>query len=525
MNRKYLYFTVFASGMTTLAVELTASRLLGSVFGTSNLVWASIIGLILIYLTLGYFIGGRWADRWPQAEPFYAILAWGAFTSGLVPFVARPVLRLAADAFDELRMGVLVGSFVTVLVLFIIPITLLGTISPYAIRLALDDSRKAGQVSGMIYAISTLGSFVGTFIPVIVLIPLIGTTFTFLVFALFLNLVALLGLWRGTGSRAALKWSWMPVFLGVLAILWGRGDIKASLGQIYETESAYNYIQVQEMGGYRYLRLNEGQGIHSVYHPDQLAFHGPWMQVLAAPFFYPAPYTPEQVESMAVIGLAAGTISTQATDVFGAIPIDGYEIDPEIIRVGQEFFGMTQTNLNPIPQDGRWGLDHSSRKYSVISIDAYRPPYIPWHLTTQEFFQIVYEHMADDGVLVINVGRAPEDRRLIEGLVQTISTFFSSIYIMDIPDTFNSIVYATVQPTTVNDLHENFQMYFARDDVHPVLLEALQRAIAYMQPNPCLGDAPVEGCIVFTDDLAPIEWITNNMILNYVFFGGIEELQ
>ena len=107
----------------------------------------------------------------------------------------------------------------------------------------------------------------------------------------------------------------MPVFLGVLAILWGRGDIKASLGQIYETESAYNYIQVQEMGGYRYLRLNEGQGIHSVYHPDQLAFHGPWMQVLAAPFFNPAPYTPEQVESMAVIGLAAGTISTQATDV------------------------------------------------------------------------------------------------------------------------------------------------------------------------------------------------------------------
>ena len=527
MNRKYLYFTVFASGMTTLAVELTASRLLGSVFGTSNLVWASIIGLILIYLTLGYFLGGRWADRRPHLQPFYVILACGAFSSGIVPFFSRPVLRLAANAFDELRMGVLLGSFVAVLVLFIIPITLLGTISPYAIRLALDDPRKAGQISGKIYAISTLGSFVGTFIPVIVLIPLIGTTFTFLVFALFLNLVALLGLWRGVGPRAALKWSWMPVFLGLLAILWGRGDIKASYGQIYETESAYNYIQVQEMGEYRYLRLNEGQGIHSVYHPEQLNFQGPWMQVLAAPFFNPAPYALEQVKSLAVVGLAAGTISNQATEVYGAIPIDGYEIDPEIIRVGQEFFGMTQPNLNPLAQDGRWGLDHSSRQYSIISIDAYRPPYIPWHLTTQEFFQIVSDHMAEDGVLAINVGRAPNDRRLIEGLVGTISTLFPSIYVMDIPNTFNSIIYATVQPTTISDLHENFQIYFARTDAHPLLLESMQRAIAFMQPNPCDAQVglPAEGCIVFTDDLAPIEWITNNMILNYVFFGGIEELQ
>ncbi len=525
MSRKYLYFSVFASGMTTLAVELTASRLLGSVFGTSNLVWASIIGLMLIYLTLGYFLGGRWADRWPQHGPFYTIMAWGAFTSGLVPFVARPVLRLAADAFDELRMGVLFGSLVTVLVLFVIPVTLLGTISPYAIRLALDDSRKAGQISGVIYAISTLGSFVGTFIPVIVLVPLIGTTFTFLAFAGFLNLVALLGLWRGVGSRAALKWSWMPVFLGVLAVLWGRGDLKASLGQIYETESAYNYIQVQEISEYRYLRLNEGQGIHSVYHPEQLAFQGPWMQVLAAPFFNPTPYSPEQVKSLAVVGLAAGTISTQATEVFGPIPIDGFEIDPEIIRVGAEFFGMTQTNLNALPQDGRWGLEHSTRKYTVISIDAYRPPYIPWHLTTREFFQVVHDHLADDGVLVVNVGRAPADRRLIEGLAKTIGTLFPSIYVMDIPDTFNSIIYATVQPTTANDLHENFQMLYAREDIHPVLLEAMQRAIAFLQPNPCEGDDPADGCIVFTDELAPIEWITNNMILNYVFYGGIEELQ
>ncbi len=99
-----LYFAVFASGMTTLAVELSASRLLGSVFGTSNLVWANIIGLILIYLTAGYFIGGRIADRWPYHVTLYRLIAWGAFTSGLVPLLARPVLGAATSDLARLRV-------------------------------------------------------------------------------------------------------------------------------------------------------------------------------------------------------------------------------------------------------------------------------------------------------------------------------------------------------------------------------------------------------------------------------------
>src|SRR5512140_2855346 len=159
--KKYIYFTVFISGMTTLAAELAASRLIGNVFGTSNLVWASIIGLILIYLTLGYFVGGRWADRWPEAPRMYRVLAWGAFTLGVVPYVANPVLRFAARSFQGLDVAVLLGSFAT----------LLGTISPFAIRLSVDDPRTSGVAAGSIYAISTLGSFLGTFIPVLVTIP------------------------------------------------------------------------------------------------------------------------------------------------------------------------------------------------------------------------------------------------------------------------------------------------------------------------------------------------------------------
>jgi spermidine synthase len=525
MNRRYLYFTVFAAGMTTLAIEFTASRLLGSVFGTSNLVWASIIGLILIYLTVGYFVGGWWADRSPYPKTFYAILVWGAFLSGVIPFVARPVLRMAADAFDELQVGVLAGSFSAVLVLFSIPITLLGVISPFAIRLALRDSREAGQVSGRIYAISTLGSFVGTFLPVLVMIPLLGTTLTFVAFGLSLSFVAIFGFWVANERIMALIYAWVPILLIGIAIFWGSGTIKTTAGQIYETESAYNYIQVLQDGDYRYLRLNEGQGIHSIYHPEQLAYQGPWMQFLAAPFFNPAPYSLEDVGSYAIVGLAAGTTARQATAVYGPIPIDGYEIDPEILRVGQKYFDMNQPNLNLIPEDGRIGLLHSDRKYNVIGIDAYRPPYIPWHLTTREFFQEVFDHLDENGVLVINIGRAPEDRRLIDGLVATIQTVFPTVYVMDIPDTFNSMVYATRYPTSLDDLYQNYQALKNREDADPILIGAVERAIENMQKNPCESEAPSEGCVVFTDDWAPIEWITNSLVLNYVLFSGMEEIQ
>jgi len=156
-QHRYIYFTVFVSGMTTLAAELSASRLIGNVFGTSNLVWAAIISLILIYLTAGYFIGGRWADRSPYPRTMYSVLAWGAFTLGIVPYVAQPVLLAAATAFDGLQVGVLFGSFVAVLILFSVPVTLLGMVSPFAIRLCMNDTTRAGNISGDIYAVSTLG--------------------------------------------------------------------------------------------------------------------------------------------------------------------------------------------------------------------------------------------------------------------------------------------------------------------------------------------------------------------------------
>jgi len=221
---------------------------------------------------------------------------------------------------------------------------------------------------------------------------------------------------------------------------------------------------------------------------------------------------------MAIIGLAAGTTARQAVKAYPGIQIDGFELDPKIVEAGKRYFDMEQPGLTVYIQDGRWGLSHSPSRYQIISLDAYRPPYIPWHLTTQEFFQIVRDHLTEDGVVVMNVGHVPDDTRLIEGLCTTLASVFPSVYVMDLPQTFNSLIYATVQPTTLANLETNWIALLQRENPSPLILYPLQVMLENIRP------APISG-MVFTDDHAPVEWITNEMIIRFFFEGGMEVLQ
>ncbi len=518
----FLYLTVFIGGMTTLAIEMTASRLLGSVFGTSNLVWANVIGLILLYLTAGYFIGGRWADRSPHKRTFYSILIWASFLCALIPLLSRPVLRGAANAFVNANVGVSLGSFVVVIILFAIPITLLGTASPFAVRLAVQDVATTGRTAGRINAISTLGSLIGTFLPVLLIIPELGTFATFLLFSGALYLVAFIGLFREIGKRALL-YLFMPLLIAFLSWLVMSGSLRDPLSNavlLYEDESAYNYIQVQEDNyGNRYLYLNEGQGVHSQWHQDILATGRTWDFFLTGPYFNAAPYAPDQVQAAAIIGLAAGTIARQYTHVYPNVPIDGIEIDPAIIKAGELFFDMNPSampNLTVYAEDGRYALNHLDRQYSMIGIDAYRPPYIPWHLTTVEFFQEVRAHLTDDGTVVINVGRTQTDRRLVDALTATLLQVFPSVHAMDVPLSFNTILVATNQPTSEQNLLANLNALSPNAD--PLLRQTLQLGTETLVPV-------YPSDTIFTDDRAPVETLVDSLVLNFLLGGGAEQLQ
>src|SRR5579859_198601 len=523
-QRRMLYVAVFGSGMTTLAVELSASRLLGSIFGTSNLVWANIIGLILVYLTAGYFIGGWVADRWPNHVTLYRLIAWGAFFSGLVPLAARPVLAGAAHAVMGFDAGVALGSFIAVLVLFSVPVTLLGCVSPFAIRLALQDVSDAGHTAGRMYAISTLGSILGTFVPVLYLIPEAGTARTFIYFAELLVIVALLGLALHR-RRAFWQLAWMPVLLLVLALFTLTGPLRAAgpgKTLLYDKESAYNYIQVVELqraegrlsAGTRILLLNEGQGYHSLYNPNQEYFGATWDMFMVAPFFNAPPYDPQSVRSLCIVGLAAGTIAHQYTAAFGTrVQIDGIEIDPAIVQAGRDYFDMREPKLNVIVQDGRLALQQSTKHYDVVGIDAYRVPYVPWNLTTVEFFQQVRDHLTPNGVAVINVGRTvssatkSQDRRLVDAMTHTMQQVFPSVHTIDVPNSFNTILVGTVEPTDPGNLAENLKAM--PPGTSPLLMRAMTDASGAIVLTHASD-------VLFTDDRAPVETIIDSMVIDYL---------
>jgi len=525
-----LILLVFIAGACSLAVELSASRLLAPYFGTSLFVWANLIGLILLYLTIGYYVGGQLADRYPRPGVLYLLTTIAAFLIGLIPFISRPILSWSLTSFATYSINVFYGSLVSVILLFAIPMILLGCVSPFAIRLRIEQVGKSGHTAGQLYAISTAGSILGTFLPVLWLIPTIGTRYTFFVFAVSLLLMSVIGLIvtqrsnpRSPDSPDApngrkglhIDKSLLSILLLIpmgIAVFSIQGPIKPASGSngggtlITERESAYNYIQVVRVGDEMQLVLNEGVGIHSVYNPNQVLTQGPWDYFMIAPYFNNPPFTQNQVHSVCIIGLGAGTIPREINAVYGPIPIDGVEIDGSIVDLGRQYFHMNEPNLHVIVQDGRYYLRTTSKKYDIIGIDAYQQPYVPFQLSTLEFFQEVRAHLTLSGVAVINAGRVNKDFRLVEALAQTMRGVFSNVYIIDAESFNNSLIIGTNESTSLN----NFRINAARL-TNPLLQSVAQASFLYgnireeMRTN-----------IYFTDDRAPVEQLIDQIIFDAV---------
>jgi predicted membrane-bound spermidine synthase len=301
----------------------------------------------------------------------------------------------------------------------------------------------------------------------------------------------------------------IPMGAAVLSV---NGPIKPPSGSggggvlVAERESAYNYIQVVRVGEQMQLVLNEGLAIHSIYDPNQILTQGPWDYFMVAPYFNKPPFTQNQVHRACIIGLGAGTIPRELTAAYGPIPIDGVEIDGTIVDLGRQYFHMNEPNLNVIVQDGRYFLRTTSHKYDIIGIDAYQQPYVPFQLTTLEFFQEVRAHLTPTGVTVINAGRTSKDFRLVEALAQTMHGVFSNVYIIDTERFTNSIIIGTNAPTSLDNFRTN-----AAGLTNPLLQSVAQASITY-------GNIREERItnIYFTDDRAPVEQLIDQIIFDAV---------
>ena len=489
-----LGLVAFLVGGATLSTEISASRLLAPYFGASTVVWANIIGLTLAYLALGYWLGGRLADRRPEPRVLAAILLVAAAALAVTPFAARPLLRWAVEGVDSVAVGSVVGSFFAALALFAVPVTALGAAAPFLVRLSLQAVEEAGRVAGRLYALSTAGSLVGTFLAALVLIPWIGTQRT----------LAATGPCAALGAarRAGRAWGRAPVAAAALLAI-PPAQVKSAL---FETESEYQYIRVVSDGdGGRDLELNEGVVSHSTWHPRTVLTGRYWDLFLMLP-----PLLERPTRDMLVIGNAGGTIGRAYGRYYADVAIDGVELDPELNTVARRWFGAGDNpRMRLIAADGRPFLERTDKRYDLIVVDAYRQPYVPFYLATGEFCRLARERLRPGGMIALNVAATPGDHKLSDAVGTTLLTAFPQAWRWRALR-YNDVLFALRERVTRAELEQRAGR--VRGKLR-LLLPLFHSRLAPVRPH----GSPL------TDDRAPVEWLTDRMIIHEVERGGAHD--
>jgi spermidine synthase len=481
---------VFVVGAASLGAEIAAARLLAPYFGASTVVWANTIAVVLVALSAGYWLGGRLAARRPRPKFLYEVILVAGIALATVPLLARPFLGASVDALASVSVGAAVGSLLGVLVLIAGPVLLLGAVAPYAVQLSVRSARDSGPVAGRLYAISTAGSLVGTFLSALVLIPLVGTQRTFIGFGLALTTIAWLGL-RGW-------WLLAPVSLALLLAL-PAGGVKLSADGdrvIYETETPYQYARVvEESDGSRRLELNEGVGVHSLYRPDSYLTDDVWDDFLVLP----RAVLPRPLRRVAILGNGAGTVARAYGRYFPATHVEGVEIDGRLTAIGRRYFGLGGPRLQLVVDDARPYLRVSRGGYDAIFVEAYRQPYIPFYLTTREFFSLARQRLARGGVVIVNVAHPVGDHSLERVLTATLRTVFPAVA-RDPATSINTLLIGSSRPAS------RARLLGAARSLDPEL-PALALAVADRLAPPLAGGE------VYTDDRAPVEWLIDTSIV------------
>src|SRR3954469_12984414 len=488
-------------GASSLGAEIAAARLLAPYFGASTSVWANTIATVLLALSAGYWVGGRLADRDPTLRGLCRLVLGAAALLAVVPFVAGPFLREAVDALDTIDAGAFVGSLIGVMVLVAAPVLLLGAVAPYAVRLSVGTVEEAGTVTGRLYAISalwTLGSPVGVFLAALVLVPFAGTRRTFLAFALALAAVAVVGLAR----RAVLA----PLAVAALMLV-PAGTVKATTGGdrlLAETETEYGYARVvEDPQGDRWLELNEGQARHSLLRAGGDFLTGDyWDEALVLPWATGRRAPPADV---AILGSAAGTMARAYGHYFPRTWVDAVEIDGELTTLGRRFFDLRGPRLRTHTADARPFLRATPRRFDLIVVDAYRQPYIPFYLTTREFFALARARLRPGGAVVVNVGHPEGSPRLERVLAATMRAAFAHV-LRDPSEDTNTQLIASDAPVSGERLAADARRL--PGDLRPVARSTAAR----LAPG-------LRGGRVYTDDVAPVEWLIDASIVKVAADG------
>jgi len=485
---RFLYLLAFVSGAGVMALEMLASRILAPYFGTSLLIWANLISVVLVALSLGYWLGGKLSDRYPFKSALFKIVFFAGVSASLIPFLSARLLPFASYGISSFSPGIFLASLFSVILLFAFPMTLLGMVSPFLVRLCAGELKEVGKTAGSLYAISTIGSIFGTFASVFIGIPYLGSRESIFAVAVSLMLVSAIGL-RGR--------AWFLLVAVSIAWLALPGSaIKGESQLLLEGESEYNYYQVVERGGLVLLKLNEGIGFQSAYGEGRVFTGGYWD-------YFSAGASLTGAKKVLVIGSAGGTVAREFLLAFNS-SVDAVELDGALVGLGYRYFGLPK-EVNVFVDDGRRFVRSSNESYDTIVVDAFVPPYVPFHLATSEFFAELAERTGSDGVVLMNVPATDSGRELLDSVGASAKRSFKSVY------------YISLSPSTTRVLIAS-KGYMSRQEMER-RISGDSRLPSYVRASAgALAD--VKEAKGNTDDLAPVEAMTHGILLDFLLNPG-----
>lgn len=404
MRRALLLLVAFLSGAVLMGLELAGSRVLAPHFGGSIFVWGSLIGVVLAAMSLGYYMGGKLVDRWPRAGLLAAMLfAAGAFVLLLPRFAPQICDEIAARDF-----GARANSLIACCILFFLPGLLMAVTSPFVIRLTARTISRVGQTAGTVYAVSTIGSIVGTLGTAFYLITWLRTSTTLYLLGGMLVLAAVIAAAMGNPRRGT------AVALAALALTALARPAYAKERVLLERDSPYHRLLVTEDEEYRWLRAD------NIWH-TQMALNDPHGRGLGYSDYVDLAFLfKPDIRRVLVIGLGGGTIPKRFVRDYPEVMVAAVEIDPDVIKIAARYFDCKPgPRLKVYESDGRMFLRRSEERWDLIVLDAYYADTVPFFLTTREFFRIAKDRLTPGGVFVNNV---------VSQVTGARSKFFRSVY-------------------------------------------------------------------------------------------------
>lgn len=521
-NKLFLYLTEFFAGMSVMAVELGASRLLAPYFSSSQIVWTIIIGTIMIAMALGNIYGGKSADKNPNPDKLYGRILIAAVWTAAIPVLGKYIiLGISAVVIFTVNTNFLIwAAFAACMIIFVFPLFLLGTVTPSLAKYSVDSLDDSGRTVGTLGAFNTIGSIIGTFVPTFVTIPAVGTSITFLIFVGILLALALIYF---ISKRGGVVKSTVASVLFLVCCITGWSDSFAfwETDLAYEGESVYNYLQVKESDQRVILSTNVLFGVQSVLMKEEGLTGMYYDYAMAAPLMTEKD-NPQECE-MLILGMGTGTYATQCNRYFGEMSIEGVEIDDRITDLAREYFELPE-KVKVTTYDGRAFLNATDRKYDVIMVDAYQDITIPFQMSSVEFFTLVKEHLKEGGIMVVNMNmRGSGEGNINQYLADTISRVFEEVYTVDVTGSTNRELFASDNPHMTENLVKNTEK-LTDDELIGLLSRVNQNLSVYKAGN-----------YILSDDRAPVELlgmqVIDELIEDEVTYykgifekGGIQEL-